>query len=173
MSLAAALSKVLDNEGGYVDNPADKGGPTKYGITQATARRHSYLGDMQELPIDSATAIYKAEYWDAPRFDEVAKLDEDLAARLFDFGVNGGTGTSVELLQKALSILSGKAIAADGQLGPASFAALESTLKAHSDSPFILLGLVRALQVVHYAEIVERNATQERFLLGWLRRVLA
>jgi lysozyme family protein len=90
MSLAAALSQVLANEGGYVDNHADKGGPTNYGITEATARRHGYEGEMKDLPLVKATEIYRDEYWLGPKFDEVAKLDEELALRLFDFGVNCG-----------------------------------------------------------------------------------
>jgi len=66
-----AVAKTLSLEGGYVNDPADPGGPTKYGITEATARAHGYIGDMRDLPLDLAKKIYKESYWDVARLDEV------------------------------------------------------------------------------------------------------
>ena len=66
------VDAVIDREGGFVDNPADKGGPTCFGITQAVARAHGYAGPMRLFPRSEAVAIYLRLYWLRPRLDEVA-----------------------------------------------------------------------------------------------------
>jgi len=85
---------VIDREGGYVNNSADKGGPTCFG-TEAVARAYGYAGPMRQLPREEAAAIYKRLYWSRPRFDEVAKRSERVAAELFDTGVNMGPAVAV------------------------------------------------------------------------------
>ena len=67
------IDALIEREGGYVDHPADKGGPTCFGITEAVARAHGYRGAMRQLPREEAAAIYRRLYWLRPRFDEVAK----------------------------------------------------------------------------------------------------
>ena len=84
------VDALIDREGGFVDNPADKGGPTCFGITEAVARAHGYAGPMRQLPRSVAVAIYLRLYWQRPRLDEVAKRSDRLAAELFDTGVNMG-----------------------------------------------------------------------------------
>ena len=44
------IDALIDREGGFVDHPADSGGPTCFGITQAVARAHGYAGPMRQLP---------------------------------------------------------------------------------------------------------------------------
>ena len=84
------FNSVLGKEGGYVDHPDDKGGPTQWGITQNTARAHGYRGDMRDLTREQALEILEADYWYGPRFDQVAALSSDIAAELCDTGVNMG-----------------------------------------------------------------------------------
>ena len=67
------IEDVIEREGGYVDHPADRGGPTRGGITEAVARRSGYLDDMRMLPACDAAAIYKRLYWIAPNFDRLPK----------------------------------------------------------------------------------------------------
>lgn len=67
------IDGLIDREGGYVSHPANKGGPTCFGITEAVARANGYRGPMRQLPRDEAAAIYKRLYWLRPRFDEVAR----------------------------------------------------------------------------------------------------
>ena len=67
------LISLIDREGGYADHPADKGGPTCFGVTEAVARAHGYAGPMRNLPRAEAAAIYRRIYWLRPRFDEVAR----------------------------------------------------------------------------------------------------
>ena len=60
------IEALIDREGGFVDHPADKGGPTCFGITEAVARAHGYAGAMRRLPRDEAAAIYRRLYWLRP-----------------------------------------------------------------------------------------------------------
>jgi lysozyme family protein len=96
---------LLEREGGYVNHPADKGGPTCFGITEAVARAHGYGGNMRHLPREDAAAIYTRMYWLRPRFDDIAKRSGPIAAELFDTGVNMGPGVAVTFLQRALTAL--------------------------------------------------------------------
>ena len=67
------IEELIEREGGYVNHPSDKGGPTRFGITEPVARAHGYSGPMALLPRDEAAAIYRRLYWLRPRFDEIAK----------------------------------------------------------------------------------------------------
>jgi len=68
------IAGVVGREGGYVDNPDDKGGPTRWGVTEKVARAHGYTGHMRDLPRATAVAIFEADYWFGPRFDLAATL---------------------------------------------------------------------------------------------------
>ncbi len=59
MTFRASLEFVLAREGGFVDHPNDRGGPTCWGITEQVARAHGYRGDIRELPRSTAEAIYR------------------------------------------------------------------------------------------------------------------
>ena len=62
------VEALIDREGGFVDNRADKGGPTCFGITEAVARAHGYAGPMRLLPRSEAALIYRRLYWLRPRY---------------------------------------------------------------------------------------------------------
>lgn len=110
-------------EGGYVDHPSDKGGPTRWGITQTTARAHGYTGDMRNLPRETAKQILLSDYWTGPRFDQVASLSTLLADELCDTGVNMGPSVASKFFQRWLTALNmrGKLypdLIPDGAIGP-------------------------------------------------------
>lgn len=117
MDFETAISKVLRHEGGFSDHPDDTGGKTRYGITEAVARRIGYLGAMSELPLELAKQIYKREYWDAVRADE---LPAQVRYVLFDAAVNSGVGQAILWLQRAAGV------EADGKLGPKTMAAAQA-----------------------------------------------
>ena len=71
MNIETYLNELIEREGGYVNDPADRGGATKYGITEAVARAHGYKGHMRDLPKDLAKTIYRKTYWTNPRFEQV------------------------------------------------------------------------------------------------------
>ena len=74
LAIDELIDDVIEREGGYVDHPADRGGPTRWGITEAVARRSGYLDDMRMLLPCDAAAIYKRLYWIAPKFNQVAEM---------------------------------------------------------------------------------------------------
>ncbi|MEO7787654.1 MAG: glycosyl hydrolase 108 family protein, partial [Sphingomicrobium sp.] len=69
VSVDELVEALIEREGGYVALPADRGGPTRFGITEAVARAHGYGGAMAQLPRDEAAAIYRRLYWLRPGFD--------------------------------------------------------------------------------------------------------
>ena len=121
--IEALIDELIEREGGYANHPADRGGPTRFGITEAVARAHGYGGAMALLPRDEAAAIYRRLYWLRPRLDAIAKRAPRVAAELFDTGVNMGPAVAVTFLQRALTALNRNAkdyadLTPDGRVGP-------------------------------------------------------
>jgi lysozyme family protein len=169
------IDGVIDREGGFVSNPADNGGPTCFGITEAVARAHGYAGPMRQLPRAEAAAIYKRLYWLRPHFDEVGKRSPRIAAELFDTGVNMGPAVAATFLQRALTALNrnGKDyrdLVPDGRIGPATLSALDAflALRGTSNGEIVLLRALEALQGERYLRLAERRPANEAFLYGWL-----
>jgi lysozyme family protein len=169
------IDALIEREGGYADHPADKGGPTCFGITQAVARAHGYAGPMRQLPRAEAVDIYRRLYWLRPRFDEVARRSSRLAAELFDTGVNMGPAVAITFLQRALTALNRNAkdypdLTPDGRVGPATLAALDTFFAARgrSSGETVLLRALEALQGERYLRLAERRPANEAFLYGWL-----
>jgi lysozyme family protein len=171
----ALIDALIDREGGYVNHPADKGGPTCFGITEAVARANGYRGEMRRLPREEAAAIYRRLYWLRPRFDDVARRSARLAAELFDTGVNMGPAVAVTFLQRALTALNRNAkdypdLVPDGRIGERTLAALDSFLatRGRSSGETVLLRALEALQGERYLRLAERRPASEAFLYGWL-----
>lgn len=86
-----ALTQLLKDEGGYTNNPNDKGGPTNYGITIADYRKYikqdGTAQDVKNMTVDQAKAIYKPKYWDTVNGDN---LPSGVDYTVFDYGVNSG-----------------------------------------------------------------------------------
>lgn len=167
------IDRILDTEGeAFTDDPADSGGPTKWGVTEDEARAYGYTGDMRDLTRDQAFEIYARRYWDAVRGDDLAALSEAVAYEVVDAGVNMGQARAVSFLQRSLNVLNlgGKLYAdlkADGLAGPITVAALRSYLSARDESA--LLKALNCLQGAAYIELAERREKDERFVYGWLR----
>ena len=148
------IEKVLEHEGGYVDDPKDLGGETKYGIT----KRFYPDIDIKNLTIEDAKKIYKEDYWDKNR---VESLPKQLWYIYFDMCVNMGKRTAVKILQRAANN-KGKNIDVDGGLGPMTIKALDGV---ESDR-------VKAFRVKYYADLVNAKPEQERFYFGWFKRAI-
>ena len=169
------IEELIEREGGYVNHPNDKGGPTRFGITEAVARAHGYSGAMALLPREEAAAIYRRLYWLRPRFDEIARRAPQVAAELFDTGANMGPAVATTFLQRALTALNrnGKDypdLVPDGRAGPRTLAALDAFLEARGKSggQTVLLRALEALQGERYLRLAERRPANEAFLYGWL-----
>ena len=157
----AALPVILSFEGGLADNPSDRGGRTYKGITSATWK--AWLTSMDRPLRDVATAtdeeigqIYKRNYWDAVRGDQ---LPAPLDLVLFDSAVNHGPRTPIKWLQRALGVT------ADGSIGPQTLQALTGK------NPVSIANAVLDQRSSFYDYIVSQNASQGQFLPGWRRRI--
>ena len=166
---------LIDREGGYVDHPADKGGPTCFGITEAVARAHGYAGPMKRLSREAAASIYRRLYWLRPGFDQVATRSGAIAAELFDTGVNMGPAVSATFLQRALTALNRNGqdfadLVPDGRIGACTLSALDAFLhvRGQKNGETVLLRALEALQGERYLRLAERRPANEAFLYGWL-----
>lgn len=174
MDIDALINAVIAREGDYANHPADKGGPTRFGITQAVARQQGYAGDMRVLPRGEAVAIYKRLYWLRPGYDRVAAHLPDIAAELFDCGVNMGPATAGGFLQRALNALNRGAsdypdLAVDGAIGAVTLAALDAyRIRRGALAEPVLLKAMQALRGARYIALSEARPANEAFVFGWL-----
>ena len=145
---------TLHHEGGYVHDPNDLGGETNFGI----AKRFYPDEDIKNLTKDKAKDIYKRDYWDKNKVDE---MPEQLKHIYFDMCVNQGRGRAVKILQRAANA-KGAGLKVDGGMGPKTIAAMDG----------VELQRVRAYRVKYYADLVTRKPDLEKFYFGWFRRAL-
>ena len=175
----AALDHLIGIEGGFVDDPADSGGATRWGITEAVAREEGHRGPMSRLPRPTAEAIYVRRYWGRMRLDDVARIAQLTAVELFESGVNCGTHRAATWLQVALNALNNRAerwpdIAEDGGVGRGTLAALTACTRDTPDADKLLATIINVQQGAHYIELTRRREKDERFLRGWFsNRVMA
>ena len=104
--LGAIISAVIFIEGGYVNDPLDPGGETKYGITIGTARAYGYKGEMKDLTLEQANEIYTNLYVYKPHFDLLVQENPAIAHKLIDAGINIGTQRLSIWFQETLNKLS-------------------------------------------------------------------
>ncbi len=150
------IKHVLKREGGYVNDPDDPGGETKYGISK---RSHPDV-DIVALTPETAAEIYKDHYWIPSK---VERLPDKLQSIYFDMVVNQGQSRAVKILQQAANGKRKKdKIAVDGKIGP-------NTIKACAT-----LGpeRLKAYRVMHYAKLVMNKPTLEKYYYGWFRRAM-
>lgn len=174
MDVDALIEDVIGREGGYVNHPADTGGPTRWGVTQAVARAHGYQGDMRLYPRDQAASVYRRVYWLRPGYDRVAGHAPKIAAELFDTAINMGPDTASGFLQRALNALNRGGrdypdLALDRSIGARTLAALAGFLATRGAAgEAVLLKALDALQGERYVRLAEQRPANEAFLYGWL-----
>lgn len=178
MNINDTITMLITREGGYSNNPADKGGETNFGITVATARAFGYTGSIKDMPQQVARDIYFGRYWKQPRLDEVGAIHPGIAEEMLDTGVNMGPSVAGKFLQRALNVLNQEAkafpdLTVDGAVGNMSLHALSEYLKARGVAgATVLMRMLNAQQSVRYIELAEAKASQEAFEYGWqLNRV--
>lgn len=150
-----AIPVVLANEGGYVNNPADPGGETNFGISK---RAYPNV-DIKNLTKEAAAEIYRHDYW---RFGDLNS--QDIATKLLDMSVNIGIKRAVTLCQISINDIGGHCNV-DGKWGPST----ESTVNGSEAN--VLLPEIRASQSHYYTNLVAQRPELYQFLRGWLRRV--
>lgn len=157
------IADIIEREGGYVDRTEDRGGPTKFGITQKTLsqwRKHPcQKTDIENLTEAEARQILTELFLFAPGF--VHLNDPNLRAFMTDWGVNSGPTIPVKALQQAMGTT------ADGIIGP-------STLKAANQADASALYKRLYQSRLHFiGHLIGRDASQAIFAEGWLDRMAA
>ena len=147
------IEVILEHEGGYVDNPHDRGGETKYGIT----KKFYPSVDIKNLTKEQAKKIYHQDYWKPAKCDEVPP---HLRHIYFDMCVNFGRRGAVKVLQRAANSKRKDKLEVDGGFGPKTLSAIQK----------LSIDRVRAYRVLRFANLVIKKPEQERFWVGWYRR---
>ena len=164
-----AMPVILAHEGGdqYTNRKNDRGGPTRWGITQRTLsywRGEPVSADaVAALTLDEARRIYRNRYWDKCQLDQFT--DQLVATKVFDMAVNLGPDTTIELLQRAINLCMPMVrLRVDGWQGPKT---IEAT---NLCDPARLLSALKMMQRHRYLEILAHDPTQEENRAGWLSR---
>lgn len=163
MSFAGALAFVLEREGGFVNDPHDRGGATKYGITHATLARARgvpsvSVDEVKRLRISEAADIYERHYWRASHAHAFAPERPCLALCHFDAAVNHGVQQAARFLQRALGV------DPDGIIGGMTLTAV-----ATCDESATVAAYLRQ-RAAFFRALVARAPSQQKFLKGWLAR---
>lgn len=159
----SCFESMMLNEGGYKLHTVegDRGGMTYAGIARKANPSWAgwrYIDAGDTPPTQLVRDFYKVNYWNVIRGDEI--IDQAAARMIFDFGVNAGWKTSTKLAQIILGTQP------DGVVGPKTLQALNSV-----NSEVFVLKFTLA-KVVRYRDIVAKDRTQLKFLLGWLNRTI-
>jgi lysozyme family protein len=161
VTTADVIAGLIAREGGFDNDPLDRGGPTKYGITARELGRYRQLG--RAATADEVKALSTTEAGDIYRVSYVAPFaaiaDERLRAQLVDFGVTSGIGTAAAALQRLLGVH------VDGIVGPQTAAA------AAAAGPHLNNALVAA-RARYLERVVDRDPSQLVFFHGWIRRAV-
>lgn len=176
-----AVRCVLHHEGGWSDDPEDRGGATNFGISIRYLQARGDLdgdglpdgdldgdGDVDVDDIlatdrDDAIGLYKTGFWVPNRCDQIKS--ELVAIKIFDMAVNMGSSQAWKLVQRAANKL-GSQLTVDGRVGPNTISAVNSYHRVDYD----LVNIIRERQANFYETIIERNPSQAKFRLGWRRR---
>ena len=152
-----AITKTLAKEGGSTItlDPTDRGGLTKYGISQK-----SYPAlNIRALTAQQATDIYQRDYWD--RIKGHAIPSQAVAEAIFDTCVNMGVSAGSRLAQAVVGATQ------DGVIGPRTLASIAAM------NEDLFLAKLALVKIARYAEICQKDPSQTTFLLGWLLRTLS
>ncbi len=146
---------LLKHEGGFVDHPKDPGGMTNLGVTKAVydkwIGRESTEAEMRGLTQDDVAPIYKKNYWDKCKCDE---LPSGADWSVFDWAVNSGTGRAAKAIQKIVGATQ------DGAIGPKTL-----QLIANQEAQFLVEKMYDQRQSFY-----EKLDTFATFGRGWTRR---
>ena len=161
MTNTAIIDSIIRREGGFVDHPADQGGPTNYGITQRTLKQYRgrsvTVGDLGALEEGEARLIYQRLYISGPGFDRIT--GQRLRALVIDCAVNHGPSRAARWLQAAVGTR------VDGVFGPLTLAAVNA---AEEET---LYKRVLAQRCRYYGQIIARDHSQAAFAGGWAARL--
>lgn len=164
------IAEVIEREGGFNGKVAniDRGGYTKYGITQKTLSdwlgRQATVEDVKNLSVDVARDIYEKKYLTDPRIHTLPNPPQEI---IFDISVNSGSRTAIRMLQKVINLAGFGPIDVDGILGPQT---RNAAIKAQNTMGAYFQNAIVDERIKFYNAIVESDPTQKKFIKGWLNR---
>lgn len=168
MNIDREIDNLIAREGGFVNDPDDRGGATKYGITQATLTnwiaREASADDVKNLDKRTAHEIYYSRYYINPGINALPALIQPV---MLDSAVNHGQKKAIKLLQDVLLCHGFDCGKIDGKLGDRTSAAAKEADKQMGND--LLQSIVRR-RVITYENIVRNDETQRKFLAGWVKR---
>ena len=163
------FNRLLQEEGGYVNDPDDEGGPTKYGVTLAEwiASGGTDLNgdgqinaeDIKLLTTNDAFSVAKKDYWDPIGGDSIN--NQSIADFIFDWGYNSGVKTASRYVQRVLGF---NPVNVDGIIGPNTIAKINSANQQN------LFDSLKSTRDSFYRAIATNKPDQAKFLKGWLER---
>lgn len=161
------VDDILEREGGFVNIPEDRGGPTNFGVTQRTLaawRGHEVsVEDVRNMTVDEARNIYRTRYYTRPKIDHLPEL---IQPKMFDMSINHGPGTAIKLLQEVLND-SGQACSVDGGIGDETIGCAQAAADVMGNA---LINRLVDRRIAFYEAIVAGDPSQAVFLRGWRRR---
>lgn len=157
-----AFQRTLRAEGGFklTDVKGDRGRQTYAGISRRANPDWpgwGWIDSNETPPTDLVRDLYRTHYWAALRCD---RMPQAIAEDVFDFAVNAGVSVSAKLAQAVVGVTP------DGVIGPRTIEALAAADPATFRMAFALAKIAR------YRDIVMRDRSQGKFLLGWINRTL-
>ena len=162
-----AVTFVLKNEGGLVDNAEDAGGITNFGVSLAFYKKKIKIdadkNDIRHLSAATAERIYFEYFWQRLPFDDINS--QEIATRLFDLTVNTGQAHAIAMIQRAINNVNpSEHILVDSQFGVKTLTAI-NTLDEHK--------LYNALicEASKYYHDIAKHGNNQVFLKGWLHRL--
>lgn len=153
MTFEQIINDVLEHEGGYVNDPYDRGGETNFGI----AKRWYPELDIKNLTVEDAINIYHGDYWIPSKAKE---LPSGLRKTYFDMCVNMGQRQAVLVLQEAINSKKTTKIKEDGLIGSQT---IENAVRVSKKR-------LQAYRCLYYGKLVSIRPEQERFYYGWWKR---
>ncbi len=152
MNFDEAFTALMGNEGSYSCHPEDPGAETMWGVTARVARQAGYMGNMRDLPLDTAKQIARNQYWNAVRADE---LPSTVRFDVFDASYNSGPKQAIKWLQRAVGSTE------DGLFGPGTMAAVDKT------DPDVIYRRFNGYRLRFYTSLPTWGA----FGKGWVNRI--
>ncbi len=151
---------LLKWEGGFVNDPDDKGGATMKGVTLTTFRnfygKDKTVDDLKKITDEQWTYIMKKGYWNKAGADAIDS--QSVANAIVDWCYNSGTGI-LKRIQRIVGVKD------DGIVGPKTIAAI------NSKSPLPLFGAIKQDRIKFINGIIARDEKQKRFYNGWMNRI--
>ena len=156
---------ILRWEGGFVNDPVDRGGATNKGVTMKTytayCRKKGYsdptVEDLQKIPDKHWLDIFRSEYWNPCRADGI--LNQSVANAIVDWAWCSGTGRVIRKVQQILSVK------ADGIAGPVTIDAV------NREQAELLFLRIQDARLCFVENIVRKDPKQKKFLKGWKNRI--